>query len=144
MGDSILVFGGGPLQLSIIKQVNLMGFQSIVIDPDGDAPDKYVASKFIKVAGNDFATTRQIAIENNVKGIITSATDKPILMMCRIAEALHFPFPSYQSCETMLDKARFKAFLKTNNFPHANGQVYQGDEGVTEMDLNYPVIVKPV
>ena len=109
--QNILIFGGGPLQLSIIKRVKKLGLKSIVIDPDKNASGKIIADEFFTVSGDDFETTKQIAEKYRVKGIVTSATDKPILMMCRIAEALKLKFPSYSSCETLLDKAKFKSFL---------------------------------
>lgn len=144
MQANILVFGGGPLQLSIIQRAKHLGFTTIVIDPDSDAPGRQIADVFFSVAGNDFETTLQIAIEKHVKGIVTAATDKPILMMCRIAEQLDLPFPSYESCETLLDKAKFKTFLQNHNLLYASGDEYQGDDALPKFDLKYPVIVKPV
>lgn len=144
MQGNLLIFGGGPLQLSIILRAKAMGYRAVVIDPDINAPAKDLADVFIPVAGNDFETTLQIAKNYAVKGIVTAATDKPILMMCRIASALNLPFPSYESCEIVLDKGKFKAFLKENNLPHARGGVFTNDAEIKVNSFTYPVIVKPV
>ena len=144
MKDSILVFGGGILQLSIIKRTKILGFKAIVIDPDANAPGKEIADVFETVAGDDFKSTKRIATENNIKGVITAATDKPILMMSRIAEEMDLPFPSYSSCETFLDKAKFKQFLKFYNLPHAKGEMYEGPIEVRFLNINFPTITKPV
>ena len=53
MKDNILVFGGGPLQCSIINRTKLAGYGSIVIDPDPNAPGKELADVFITVGGQD-------------------------------------------------------------------------------------------
>src|SRR5690606_29219711 len=117
---------------------------SIVIDPDPNAPGKELADVFIPVGGQDYDATLEVAKQYRVKGVVTAATDKPILMMCRIAEELGLPFPSYQSCDTVLDKAKFKEFLKDNNLPHAEGQMFTGEVDVKGLDFTFPVITKPV
>lgn len=144
MGKSLLIFGGGPLQMSIINRAHLLGFKTIVIDPDNCAPGKDICDVFIQVAGNDYEKTLQIAKDYQIKGVVTAATDKPILMMCQIANELELPFPSYESCKTVLDKGKFKKFLSKHDLPHAQGGEYHGDIDVTMLDLNYPVIIKPV
>lgn len=92
MISSLLIFGGGPLQLSIIGVAKEMGFNTIVIDPDPIAPGKEIAHEFYAIEGNDFEGTLEIAKKHNVRGIVTAATDKPILMMCNIAKELNLPF----------------------------------------------------
>lgn len=144
MKDNILVFGGGTLQCSIINRIKLAGYGSIVIDPDPNAPGKELADVFIPVGGQDYDATLDVAKQYRVKGVVTAATDKPILMMCRIAKELGLPFPSYQSCDTVLDKAKFKEFLKDNNLPHAKGQMFTGEVDVKGLDFTFPVITKPV
>ncbi|QFG53747.1 ATP-grasp domain-containing protein [Chryseobacterium sp.] len=144
MKDYILVFGGGTLQCSIINRIKLAGYGSVVIDPDPNAPGKELADVFIPVGGQDYDATLEVAKKYSVKGVVTAATDKPILMMCRIAKDLGLPFPSYESCDTVLDKSKFKEFLKENNLPHAKGQMFTGEADVTPLDFTFPVITKPV
>lgn len=144
MKEKLLVFGGGPLQLSIIGQAKAMGYETIVIDPDQNAPARNEADTFYEVTGDDFEKTLKIAQDNQVKGIVTAATDKPILMMCRIAAELGLPFPSYKSCETLLDKAKFKHFLAENDLPHAKGSEHKGQIDVSQLHLSFPIITKPV
>jgi len=144
MRGSVLIFGGGPLQLSLIINVKKMGYHAIVIDPDFNAVGSKVADLFIKVEGDDFDKTLNIAIENKIKGIVTTATDKPILMMCRIAKILNLPFPSYESCEILLNKTRFKQFLENNNMPFAKGYEFRSPKKTIPSNLAFPVMIKPV
>jgi biotin carboxylase len=144
MAENLLIFGGGLLQLSIINRAHLLGYKTIVIDPDENAPGKDVCDIFIQVAGNDYDKTLEIAKKYRVKGVVTAATDKPILMMCKIAKELSLPFPSYTSCETVLDKGKFKKFLQKHNLPHAQGDEYVGQIDIQSLNINYPVIIKPV
>jgi len=144
MKDSVLVFGGGELQISIINKAKLLGLQVIVIDPNDLAQAKDVADVFVCVGGDDFEKTLEIALKYNVKGLVTAATDHPILMMCRIAEAMKLNFPTYDSCETLLDKGKFKSFLQENGFKHANGNVYNDVANFKIFNYNVPLIVKPL
>ncbi|WP_374174038.1 acetyl-CoA carboxylase biotin carboxylase subunit family protein [Flavobacterium tructae] len=144
MKDSILIFGAGELQISIIQKVKDIGFQAIVIDPNKTAPAKTVADVFIQIAGDDFEQTLNVALQNNIKGVLTAATDHPILMMCRIAEVMKLNFPSYSSCETLLDKGKFKIFLNDNNFRHAKGKVFESIDDFDESSYSFPLIIKPV
>jgi biotin carboxylase len=141
--EKIMVFGASTLQISLIKTAKALGFYTIALDPDPQAIGKSIADEFIVVKGDDFEKSMQIAIEHKVKGIVTTATDKPILMMCRLARELDLPFPSYESCETVLDKAKFKQFLFNNSLPHAKGNKYVGMIDPSSLTINYPVIVKP-
>lgn len=144
MKNSILIFGGGELQLSIIETAKLLGYFTIVIDPNINAVAKPICDLFFPIAGDDFNTTLDIAVKYNVKGIVTAATDHPIFMMSRIAEKLNLCFPSYESCFTLLDKGAFKEFLKTNNISHARGAVYDTEIEVDKLELKYPLILKPL
>jgi len=144
MDKSILIFGGGALQISLIKRVKLKGFKAIVIDPNPEAVGKSVADSFFEVAGNDFEKTLNIAKSNNIIGLVTAATDHPILMMCRIATELNLAFPSYQSCETLLNKGKFKLFLNENNIVYAKGAVYKKEDIINLVNIKFPVIIKPL
>lgn len=144
--DSLLIFGAGALQLSIIRVAKSAGYNTIVIDPDENAPGKNIADVFLVVGGKNFDLTLQIAKQYNVKGIITAATDKPLLMMARIAEELNLPFASHESILNTIDKNRFKKILLSHNLPCAKG--FLVDLQITPDDifknLKFPLIVKPI
>ena len=140
---NVLVFGGGPIQLSIINNAKELGFFVIVIDPDINAVGKKIAHKFYRIDGDDFDSTLQIAQKYDVKGIVTAATDKPLLMMARIAKKLSLNFPTYESVDHMIDKYKLKQILKKNNLKHAEGKKYDTFNLPEPETLNYPVIIKP-
>ena len=140
---SLLVFGGGPLQISIINNAKNLGFYVIVIDPDESAIGRKVADKFFRVDGDDFGRTLQIAQNYNIKGIITSATDKPLLMMARIAEEMSLNFPSYKSILNTIDKYKLKNILLENDLNCAKGHKYNSNNLPQPDSINYPVIIKP-
>lgn len=141
MNKSILIFGAAKLQRSIIEQANKMGLFTIGIDPDENAECKDILKAFEIVGGNDFEKTIEIAQKYNISGIVTAATDKPLVMMAKVAEYLKLPFFSLQTAINSTDKLLMKDIFMNNNLPCAKGVIVQNmDELIT---INYPVIVKP-
>jgi phosphoribosylaminoimidazole carboxylase (NCAIR synthetase) len=46
MQDSVLIFGGGELQVSIINKAKSLGLKAIVIDPNGSGSSKGNCRRF--------------------------------------------------------------------------------------------------
>lgn len=141
--DSIMVFGGGELQLSLIRTINRMGYISIVIDPDRSAIANGIADFFYRVPRDDFDKTVDIAKKHAVQAIVTAATDNPIPMMARVAKKLNLIFPTLNSVANVLSKSDFKRIMMGNGILCAKGHTFHINEKPAELDLNYPVIVKP-
>jgi len=72
MKKSILIFGAGLNQYLLIKAARDLGITSVVLDPNPDAPGKEIADYFYVVAGNDYDTTKQIALQHGVDGLATT------------------------------------------------------------------------
>ena len=89
---SVLVFGVGELQISIITRAKAMGLFVVGIDPFEDAVAKDYYDAFGVVGGQDFEGTVAVAKKYNVSAIVTAATDKPLVMMARLAKELKLPF----------------------------------------------------
>ncbi len=141
--ESILIFGAGELQISLIKNVKEMGYRAVVIDPNPEAEGRTAADVFEIVAADDFDATLSIAKEHDVAALVTAATDNPLPMMARIAERLNLRFPSYESVISVLDKAKFKNILQENQIPCAVGNSYHVSETPDYSRINFPVIIKP-
>lgn len=145
--DKILIFGGGMLQISIIQTAKRLGYNTIVIDPDPKAFGKEIADEFIVVPGNDFEKTYEIAVNNKIRGVVTAATDKPLLMMSRIAEKLKLPFPSEAAIYNTINKFEFKKTLVKNKIPCAKGVLtnpIELSDDLRHSGIKFPLIVKPI
>jgi len=140
---SILIFGVGPLQKSIIERCKLKGLFTIGIDPMEDAACKDEVDAFEVVGGQDFEKTLDVAKRYNVKGIITAATDKPLVMMARIAERLNLPFFSIETAEWSTDKLLMKEKFMEADIPCAKGFLLNNLKELENHIIEYPVIVKP-
>jgi len=137
---SILIFGGGILQQYLIDKAKAKGLFTIVIDPDENAFCKNRSDIFKVVNGKDVELTLKTAKDYNVSGIVTTATDKPLVMMATIAEKLCLPFYSVNTAINSTDKLKMKEIFNKNDISCAKGVEV---ENVTDYSDSFPIIVKP-
>ena len=138
---AVLVFGCGELQQSIIGRAHKMGLFVVGIDPCPDAFCKDDTDAFEVVGGQDFEGTCGVVEKYGIDAIVTAATDKPLVMMARIAEKYGFPFFSVDTARWSTDKFLMKQRFELGGIPHARGRLISKVEDAE--GLVYPVIVKP-
>lgn len=138
---AVLIFGVGPLQESIINRAKLMGLYTVGIDPAEDAACQNVVDAFEIVGGQDYDGTCAVVEKYGIDAIVTAATDKPLVMMARIAEKYHFPFYSVETAQWSTDKFQMKQRFLESGVPCAKGRLVKSVEETDEMV--FPVIVKP-
>lgn len=138
---ALLIFGVGELQRSIIRRAKLKGLFTIGIDPCADAICKDEVDAFEIVGGQDFEGTCAVVEKYGVDAIVTAATDKPLVMMARVAEKYGFPFYSIETAQWSTDKYQMKQRFLEGGVPCARGRLIAKVEEAD--DLYYPLIVKP-
>ena len=138
---AVLIFGVGPLQESIIKRAKKMGLYTVGIDPCADATCKDCVDAFEVVAGQDYEAHCAVVEKYGIDAIVTAATDKPLVMMARIAEKYGFPFYSVETAKWSTDKFQMKQRFELGGVPHAQGRLISKAEDAE--GLVFPVIVKP-
>ena len=138
---AILIFGVGELQKSIINRAKLMGLYTIGIDPFEDAVCKKEVDVFEVIGGQDYEGTLAVARKYNVAAVVTAATDKPLVMMARIAKELGLRFYSEETAIWSTDKYQMKQRFMEGGIPCARGRVIKSATEV--LDLDFPLILKP-
>lgn len=138
---AVLIFGVGPLQQSIINRAMKMGLYTVGIDPCEDATCRGDVDAFEVVGGQDYEDTCAVVEKYGIDAIVTAATDKPLVMMARIAEKYGFPFYSVETAQWSTDKFQMKQRFELGDVPHAKGRLVKSVEETA--DMVYPVIVKP-
>lgn len=138
---AVLIFGVGPLQESIIKRAKKMRLYTVGIDPCADATCKDCVDAFEVVPGQDYEGHCAVVEKYGIDAIVTAATDKPLVMMARIAENYGFPFYSVETAQWSTDKFQMKERFEMGGVPHAQGRLISKAEEAE--GLVFPVIVKP-
>ena len=118
-----------------------MGLFVVGIDPCPDAFCKDDTDAFEVVGGQDFEGTCEVVEKYGIDAIVTAATDKPLVMMARIAEKYGFPFFSVDTARWSTDKFLMKERFLEGGVPCAKGRLVKSVEETA--DMVYPVIVKP-
>lgn len=139
--NSIMIFGVGELQKSIINRAHKQGLFVVGIDPCPDAFCKDDVDAFEIVGGQDFEGTLAAAKKHQVSAIVTAATDKPLVMMARIAKELKLPFYSVETAQWSTDKYQMKQHFIEGGVPCAKGKLITSVDEAD--DLIFPIIVKP-
>ena len=143
---SLLIFGGGINQLDLINTVNSMGLNSVVIDPNEFNPGKKISKFFYKVGGDDYDSTKKIALKHNILGLVTTQTEKPLRLMSRLAQDLNLIFLKPDTLERSLSKNLMKECFVKNKIKCARGLVFGKDDIIKNSSLdklNFPLIIKP-
>jgi carbamoyl-phosphate synthase large subunit len=138
---AVLIFGVGPLQQSIINRAKKMGLYTVGIDPCEDAMCKDCVDAFEVVGGQDYEGTCAVVDKYSIDAIVTAATDKPLVMMARIAEKYGFPFYSVETAQWSTDKFQMKERFMDGSVPCAKGRLVKSVSEVE--DFEFPVIIKP-
>ena len=138
---AVLIFGVGPLQQSIINRAKKMGLYTVGIDPCEDATCSRDVDAFEVVGGQNYEGTCAVVEKYGIDAIVTAATDKPLVMMARIAEKYGFPFYSVETAQWSTDKFQMKQRFELGDVPHAKGRLVKSVDETD--DMVYPVIVKP-
>ncbi len=137
---SVLIFGGGVLQESIINVCNSMGLFTIVIDPNPNAFCSKFASLFVSFSNNEYEVARDLVIKYNVSAFVTAATDKPLVVMAKIAQEFNLCLFSEETAILCTDKFLMKQRFSENKIPHAIGFDINSPDQVC---IDYPIILKP-
>lgn len=138
---AVLIFGVGSLQKSIIGRAQQMELYTVGIDPCEDAVCRQEVDAFEVVGGQDYEGTCAVVERYGIDAIVTAATDKPLVMMARVAEKYHFPFYSVETAQWSTDKFQMKQRFKEGGVPCAKGRLVKSAAEVD--DFEFPVIVKP-
>lgn len=113
----LMILGASELQVPAIKCANNLGIKTIVLDYDSNAIGKEIASKFYEVSTLDYEKVLEIAKSENIDGIVTICSDRPIPIIAKIGEKLGLNTISYDTAMKATDKALMRNALKEKNVP---------------------------
>ena len=100
----ILVLGGGPLQVPLIKKINEMGHISLCLDRDINAEGFTYAKYYSAIDIIDKEKCLQYAKKNKIDGVLTVATDFPIETVSYIAQEMNLIGIPLQTAKLVKDK----------------------------------------
>ncbi len=147
MPQTIMVFGAGLNQLTLIEAARELGLRSVVVDPAEHPPGKGLADLFYQVGRDDYAGTKDIALKHKVDGLVTGQMENPLKLMAKLAEDLDLIFPSPEIVERATNKYLMKQAFMASGVPCARGVLIENNKVLCEEEFSShktPLIIKPL
>ena len=145
-GKKLIILGGNPETGVLVEVANNMGINTIVIDPNPDAPAKRHAKFCYDIDGFDLPNLVRVAKEEKVDGVLVGVADILVPPYLQLCEALELPcYANNNIIDALSSKDSFTRVC--NSFGIEGIPSFNLDESLNPADLEkikYPVLVKPV
>lgn len=145
MGKPVaLVLGGTVPHCELIRQLQQRGYYAILIDYLDNPPAKYVADLHIQESTLDKEKVLEIARERNASLVICACVDQANITACYVMEQLGLQPPySYSTAQAITNKGVMKQVMMEKKIPTSQYIYVDSPETVPDVELRYPVMVKP-
>ncbi|MGL6107379.1 ATP-grasp domain-containing protein [Romboutsia sp.] len=141
----LIILGASILQVPAIKKAKEMGLYVIALDMDPDAIGFKYAHEYHIISTIDIDGVLELAKKIKPDGIMTLASDKPMLTVAKVGEELGLNTISTETSVKVTNKARMREALQKRNVPIPKFRVVNNREEYLEgiSQFNNKFIVKP-
>ncbi|HRZ26021.1 MAG TPA: alpha-hydroxy-acid oxidizing protein [Spirochaetota bacterium] len=148
MKKTIMIIGGGLLQVPVITAAKKMGCRVIVTDYNPDAIGMKAADIPIVMSTRDIEGSVRVAKSQNeltpIKAVLTVGTDAS-MTVAAVANALNLPGIKFEDAEAATNKIKMRMRFKENDVPSPNFlPVWSlSDAKKACKILGFPLVMKP-
>lgn len=139
----IIVLGGTYFQIPVINYAKSNGFFVITCDYLPGNPGHKLSDKYYNISTTDKDAILDIAINENVVGVIAFASDPAAPTAAYVNEKLGVWGTSYDSVLVLSEKDLWRKFLSENKFNSPKAYSFNNICDLNEFKFNYPVMIKP-
>lgn len=145
MNKKAIVLGGTNPHIDLIKNLKKRGFENILIDYANNPPAKQFADKHILESNLDQEKVLEIARDFQANLVINICLDQQMPVACYVSEKLGLPIPySYETAQLVTNKELMKRKMVDSDIPTSKHIIVDENLEFDYLDLNYPVVIKPV
>lgn len=139
-----IVLGGTVPHCELIRQLQSRGYYVLLIDYLPNPPAKQVADEHIQESTLDKDAVLRVAIQRNASLVICGCVDQANITACYVMEKLNRRPPySYETALCITNKGDMKKIMLEKGIPTSKYYYFDNSDALGEIDLSYPVIVKP-
>lgn len=139
-----VILGGTVPHAELIRQLKDRGYYTVLIDYFENPPAAEYADVHCRDSAMDYDVVLRIAKDYNAELILSSCLDQQINIAMRAAEELGISHPfSSETAIKVTDKRLMKKIMLENGIPTARYQIAEKGVSLSEVDLSFPLIVKP-
>ena len=142
----VMIIGAGLLQQYVIKRAKELGYITIAVDGDKNAPGFKYADYYKIISIVDEEKCLEYAKQMKIDGVLTAATDYGVLTASYIAKELNINGLNYEVAKNIKNKYEVRKILAENHIDDT--PQYFFIEDISQLKeikdkIQYPVIVKP-
>lgn len=141
MKGKILILGAGAMQLPVIQKASAMGFETVVVDYNPNAPGIKYADNFLEISTEDKEAILEAAQRFKVDGILTTS-DYPVNVVAYVGEKLGLNAMSSEVAAICTDKYRQRVLFREKGIKTPFFKLCLSGENLSAY-RNFPYIVKP-
>lgn len=142
----VLILGGSPLQVPMIRKARELGLRTLVVDANPNVPGAALADEFAAVSTTDVEGLLALTRDRELAGVTSVGTDRPVRAMAAVAQAhgLHAVSPATAAACT--DKALMLQAVARAGVPHPRFALATDLEELhaAVAQVGLPCIVKPL
>jgi 5-(carboxyamino)imidazole ribonucleotide synthase len=135
--STIGMLGGGQLGRYAVMAAQVMGYRTMVLEPDPHAPAGRIADEHLVAAYDDETALRRLADECSV---VTTEFENPPGAALEFLDRRTLVAPSPRAVSIAQDRIQEKAFLREAGLPVGPYAVVDTDDG--DPAVGYPAILK--
>jgi len=145
---TIMIIGGGLLQIPVINRAKKMNLQVIVTDYNAEAIGMQDADIPIVMSTRDIEGSVRVAKAQNritpISAVLTVGTDASMTVSA-VASALHLPGIKFEDAEAATNKIKMRMRFKEHNVPSPNFLPIWSlsDAKKACKILDFPLVIKP-
>ena len=148
MQKTIMIIGGGLLQIPLIHTAKRMGFKTVVTDYNENAIGMKEADIPIVMSTKDIEGSVRVARSQNeitpINAVLTVGTDAS-MTVAAVANALGLSGIKFDDAETATNKIKMRTRFKEHNIPSPNfvpaWSLAEAKQACKK--LGFPVVIKP-
>ena len=141
-----MILGAGSYQLTGIKKAVDFGLTVITVDNIPDSIGHKYSHQYVNCSTIDKEGVLKAAVELEIDGIVTFASEVAISTIGYVAEQLDLTGSGQWGAETMANYARFRVFQRENRLNHPTFAIVERLEDLESQlsNLTPPWMFKPV
>lgn len=142
----LMLLGGSRQQVIAIEKAKALGYDTVLCDYLPDNPGQHIADKFYQTSTTDKELVLDIAIKEEIDGILSYASDPAAPTAAYVAEKMGLPGNSTNAVDILGYKHLFRSYQKELGFPCPNSHLVENYEDYDRAidRIGIPCMVKPI
>ncbi len=139
-----IVLGGIVPHGELLRQLKQRGYYTILVDYFDNPPAAEFADEHVHDSAMDYEAVLKLAKERRAQLVMSPCLDQQMVIAMRVAEQLDLPHPfSSETALKVTNKKYMKKTMMEHGIPTARYYHVDSDTILGQLDLEYPVMVKP-